>query len=59
MQGFMMFMYWSVTDFDNPGYMILIIQVREGILRKNCCSFGFCPNEGGGRALTKFFGAFS
>ena len=21
--------------------------IREGILRKMCCSFGFCPNEGG------------
>ena len=32
--------------------------IREGILRKMCCSFGFCPNEGGGRALPKFLAPF-
>lgn len=33
--------------------------IRDDI-PKNCCfSFGFCPNEGGGRALPKFFGTFS
>ena len=26
---------------------------------KSCYSFGFCPNEGGGRALPKFFVTFS
>ena len=31
--------------------------IREGILRKKCCSFGFCPNEGGG-ALPKFLAPF-
>ena len=31
--------------------------VRDGFTRENCCSFGLCPNEGGG--LPNFFGAFS
>ena len=29
-------------------YMIII---RDGLPKKSSCSFGFCPNEGGGRAL--------
>ena len=34
--------------------------IRGGLMRENCCSFGFCPNEGGGgRALPKFFVTFS
>ena len=24
------------------------ISVRDGFLRKTCCSFGFCPKEGAG-----------
>ena len=36
------------------------VVLREGILRKNCCSFGFCPNEGvGGGPCPIFFGTFS
>ena len=27
---------------------ILFYQIRFGVLRKNCCSFGFCPNLAGG-----------
>ena len=26
-----------------------------GLLRKNCCSFGFCPNQGGGGAPAQIF----
>ena len=37
-------------------YMIII---RDGLPKKSSCSFGFCPNEGGGRALPKFFVHFS
>ena len=33
--------------------------LREGFTKKSCCSFGFCPNEGGGRALPKFCVTFS
>ena len=33
--------------------------ISLSFMRKNCCSFGFCPNQGGGRALPKFFGSFS
>ena len=32
--------------------------IREGVTKKSCCSFGFCPNEGGGRALPKFLSPF-
>ena len=28
--------------------------IRDGLTRKNCCFFGFCPNEGG-RATVLFF----
>ena len=43
-------------QFDNPKYIIsmhdIIIDnivtgvffVRDGVTKKNCCSFGFCPN---------------
>ena len=24
-----------------------IMRLKDGLPRKNCCSFGFCPNEGG------------
>ena len=32
---------------------------RNVITKKNCCSFGFCPNEGGGGAAQIFVGTFS
>ena len=35
--------------------------LRDVLLRKNCSSFGFCPNEGGGTAqffLHLFISAF-
>ena len=35
-----------------------LFKVREGFTKKYSCSFGFCPNEGGGR-LPKFFVTFS
>ena len=39
-------------NFQNDGHL------SEGFPKKSCCSFGFCPNEGG-RALPKFFVTFS
>ena len=38
-----------------------VMSIRDGLPKKNSCSFGFCPNEvgGGGRALPKFFVHFS
>ena len=37
------------------------VDVKDGFTKKSCCSFGFCPNQGGGgeRALPKFFVTFS
>ena len=31
--------------------------LRDGFTKKSCCSFGFCPNEGGG-VLPNFFATF-
>ena len=31
----------------------------ERFYEKSSCSFGFCPNEGGGRVLPNFFPLFS
>ena len=31
---------------------------REGVAKKGCCSFGFCLNQGGGSALSKFLSPF-
>ena len=27
----------------------LVMILREGFTKKSCCSFGFCPNEVGGK----------
>ena len=32
--------------------------LRDSLTKKNCCSYGLCPNEGG-VALPKFFVTFS
>ena len=35
------------------------VDVKDGFTKKkSCCSFGFCPNQGG-RVLPKFFVTFS
>ena len=33
--------------------------IRDGFLKKSSCSFGFFPNEGGGRALPNFLGTLA
>ena len=35
-----------------------IMRLKDGLPRKNCCSFAFCPNEGG-EGPAQFFGTFS
>ena len=37
----------SVTQGDYAVHLLSLL-LRDGFTRKNCCSFGFCPNEGGG-----------
>ena len=37
----------------------LVKKIKDGFTKKSSCSFGFFPNEGGGRALPKFFVNFS
>ena len=50
---------------NQPTYNIEddLLFLREGFTKKSCCSFGFCPNEGGGGlgggAQLKFFVTFS
>ena len=53
--------YESVADHTMDGKDNLeektseVVDIRNVLLRKNSCSFGFCSNEGGGRALPNFF----
>ena len=36
----------SVTQGDYAVHLLSLL-LRDGFTRKNCCSFGFCPNERG------------
>ena len=38
--------------FAKPG------KIKGRFPKKSCCSFGFCPNEGGGKALSNFLSFF-
>ena len=35
-----------------------VTEVRDSFMRKNCCSFGVCPNEGGGGSAQFFWHLF-
>ena len=57
--------YESVVDHTMDGKDNLdektreFVDIRNVLLRKNSCSFGFCSNEGGeGRAQTNFLHLF-
>ena len=47
-----------VSSDGDVGDTMVVVTLKEGFPKKNCCSFGFCPNEGG-RALPKLFGIVS
>ena len=36
---------WKYLKYLHANYLVL--SLREDIPKKSCCSFGFCPNEGG------------
>ena len=56
--------YESVADHTMDGKDNLeektseVVDIRNVLLRKNSCSFGFCSNEGEGEGPDKFFAPF-
>ena len=38
--------------------LLLPLSLGDGLTRENCCFFGFCPNEGGGRPCPNFWHIF-
>ena len=47
------FLYFSCGISFGLPFQLLFTPLKEGFMKKSSCSFGFCPNEEGGRALPK------
>ena len=48
----------DVLRFFSVGWSSRLMYHREGFMKRSCCSFGSCPNEGRGRALPNFLSPF-